>query len=43
MTDYGADVGGTSNSKILNVLNALKADGGGWHPQILERNNDHKI
>lgn len=29
MTDYGADVGGTSNSKILNVLNALKADGGG--------------
>ena len=29
MTDYGADVGGTSNAKILNVLNALKADGGG--------------
>lgn len=29
MTDYGAGVGGTSNSKILNVLNALKADGGG--------------
>lgn len=29
MTDYGEDVGGTSSSKILNVLNALKADGGG--------------
>lgn len=29
MTDYGGTVGGTSNSKILNVLNALKADGGG--------------
>lgn len=27
MGDYGT--GGTSNSKILNVLNALKADGGG--------------
>lgn len=26
MGDYGT--GGTSNSKILNVLNALKADGG---------------
>lgn len=44
MTDYGATVGGTSNSKILNVLNALKADGGGgWHPQILERNNGHTL
>lgn len=33
-----------SNAKILNVLNALTADGGGgWHPQIPERNNDHKI
>lgn len=32
-----------SNAKILNVLNALTANGGGWHPQIPERNNDHKI
>lgn len=29
MTDYGETVGGTPSSKILNVLNALKADGGG--------------
>ena len=32
-----------SNAKILNVLNALTADGGGERPQIPERNNDHKI